>query len=56
MAFCMSDIWFGHIQPEGRKPWPNLLKKVKKSPSAAADIKKSQFALIPASKDFTELG
>ena len=51
----MPDISFRHIQPECRKPRPSLLNRIKKSPSAAADIEKSQFALIPTSKDFAEL-
>src|SRR5262245_3323785 len=52
----MLNIGFGHVQPDCWEPRPNLLNGIKKSSGAAANIEKSQVALVPTSKDFTELG
>ncbi|MGB9317046.1 MAG: hypothetical protein WCB62_18780 [Pseudolabrys sp.] len=52
----MSNISFRHIQADCREPWPNLLNGIKKPPGAAAEIKKSQFTLVPAGKHFAKLG
>src|SRR5688500_140440 len=49
------DIWLGHIEPEGRKPRPCLFEKIEKAPSPAANVEKSQLALITSGKNFMEL-
>ena len=51
----MSDIRFRHIKPEGRKPRLGLFEKIEKAPCPAADVEKSQSALVPSGKNFMEL-
>ena len=44
-----------HIEPEGREPRPGLFEKIEKAPCPAADVEKSQFALVPSGENFMEL-
>jgi hypothetical protein len=55
MTLGIFDIWHRHIEPEGRKPRPGLLGKIKKTPCPAADIEKPQFALVSSGKNLVEL-
>jgi len=51
----MFHIWLRHIEPEGREPRPNLFERIEKPSCPAADVEKSQFALVPSGEDFMEL-
>jgi hypothetical protein len=44
-----------HIEPEDGKPRPRLFEKIEEAPCPAANVEKSQFALVPSGKNFMEL-
>jgi hypothetical protein len=49
----MFHIWLRHIEPEGREPRPNLFERIEKPSCPAADVEKSQFALVPSGEDLS---
>ena len=55
MTLGISDIWLRHIEPEDRQPRPRLFEKIKETPRPAADVEKSQLALVPSGENFMKL-
>ena len=46
MTSCLCDISLGHVDAEGREPRPSLFEKVEGTSGTAANVEKSEAALI----------
>ena len=46
MTSCLCDISLGHVDTEGGQPGPSLFEKVEGTSGTAANVEKSEAALI----------
>ena len=51
MTLGFPDIGLGQIEADGGKPGPGLLDEIEKMPRAAANVEKTQPALVAPGED-----